>query len=197
MSGPALPLFHLVFVAGLCGAIWSVREPGPDHLGAVIRATAFTSAVPFVLAFAAAALHRLRRGPVTRWLVANRRYLGLSVAASHFWHLVAIVVLIRRYSGEGEPIPTITLVFGGAGFVALGLMAATSNDASQRRLGRAWRWLHLVGVYVLWIDFIVTYSGPVSGYFADKDPLSPFHVAMTLIFALAWMLRVVAYWAPR
>ena len=45
---------------------------------------AFTSAVPFLLAFSASALHRIRASAATRWLMANRRYLGLSVAASHF-----------------------------------------------------------------------------------------------------------------
>ena len=98
--------------------------------------------------FVTSAAHYFLRSATTRWLMANRRYLGLSVAASHFWHLVAIVALIRWYPG-GEPIATATIVFGGGGFVLLGLRAATANDASQRALGRGWRWLHKLGVYVV------------------------------------------------
>jgi sulfoxide reductase heme-binding subunit YedZ len=182
-----IPIAYLAFVGGLCAAIATTAEPGPEEVRAIIRVTAFTSAVPFLLIFTASALHHLRRSAVSRWLMANRRYLGLSVAASHFWHLIAIVVLIRLYSSGSEPIATTTLVFGTAGFVVLGLMAATSNNASQRALGRAWGWLHTVGVYILWLDFIFTYMGTAT--------IAPFHGVMTLAFAAAWTLRVLAFYA--
>jgi DMSO/TMAO reductase YedYZ heme-binding membrane subunit len=184
-----LPAGYLAFVAGICAAIATTPEPGPEEVRAVIRVTAFTSAVPFLLAFVASPLHRLRPSTLSRRLMGNRRYLGLSVAASHFWHLIAIVALVRWYGSNGEPFPTLTLAFGSAGFVLLGLMAATSNDASQRALGRAWGWLHTVGLHVVWLDFIFTYSGTAT--------VAPFHAIMTLLFAAVWMLRVVAFWAPR
>jgi len=148
-----------------------------------------TSAVPFLLVFTASSLHRLLRAAVTGWLMANRRYLGLSVAASHFWHLLAIIAFVRWYGSSGDPIPTVIVVFGSGGFVLLGLMAATSTDAAQRGLGRIWGWLHTFGAYVLWIDFIVTYSGTAT--------IAPFHAVMTLAFAAAWMLRVVAFFDAR
>jgi DMSO/TMAO reductase YedYZ heme-binding membrane subunit len=189
MTARSLPVGYLGFVGGICAAIVSVPELGPEEMRAVIRATAFTSAVPFLFAFTASTAHYFLRSATTRWLMAHRRYVGLCVAASHFWHLLAIVAFVRWYSAGGEPIPTVTLVFGGGGFVFLGLMAATSNDASQRVLGRWWSRLHTVGVYVLWIDFIVTYSGAAT--------VSPFHAVMTLVFAAAWMARVVAFMGPR
>jgi DMSO/TMAO reductase YedYZ heme-binding membrane subunit len=186
---PWLPVLYGVIVAGISAAILTTPDPGPEELRAMIRATAFTSSVAFLPAFAASALRRLRPAPLTQWLVANRRYLGLSVAASHFWHLIAIVAFVRLYSGD-NPVPRVTVVFGGAGFVFLALMAATSNDASQRALGRAWGWLHRVGLYVVWLDFIFTYMGTAT--------VSAFHAVMTLAFAAAWMLRIVAFAAtPR
>lgn len=118
--------------------------------------------------------------------MANRRYLGLSVAASHWWHLVAIVTLVNWYSTGGPGISPLTKIFGGAGFVMLGLMAITSNDASQRALGRGWRWLHLVGIWIVWLDFIFTYSGTAT--------IAPFHTVMTLLFAAAVIPRAAAYW---
>ncbi len=184
-----LPLVYLVAVAGIVSAIATTADPGPEEVRAIIRVTAFTSAVPFLLAFSAAALDRLRRTATTRWLVKNRRYLGLSVAASHFWHLLAIIVLVRTYGGSGAPIPRLTRIFGGAGFVALGAMAATSNDASQRALGRGWRWLHLAAAYLVWVDFIFTYSGTATS--------APFHTVMTLAFAAAWVARVLAFFGQR
>ena len=184
MSIRWLPVLYGLFVAGISAAIMTTADPGPEDLRAMIRATAFTSSVAFLPAFAASALRRLRPSPVTNWLVRNRRFLGLSVAASHFWHLVAIVAFVRLYS-SGQPVPQITLVFGSAGFVFLALMAATSNDASQRALGRAWDWLHKIGLYIVWLDFIFTYMGTAT--------VVPFHAVMTLSFAGAWVLRILAY----
>lgn len=189
MKGPALPVAYGLFVGGVCAAIATTPDPGAEQVRAIIRATAFTSAVPFLLVFATAPLHRLRPSAATRWLMAHRRYLGLSVAASHFWHLIAIVVLVRAFPSGGAGIAVLTKIFGGAGFVLLGLMAATSNDASQRALGRAWGWLHMVGLYVLWVDFVFTYSGTAT--------VAPFHGVMTVAFALAWMLRVLVFTTTR
>ena len=191
-----LPLVYLVLVGGAAAGIVSTRDPGPEEVRAVIRMTAFTSAVPFLLLFIASSLHRLRPSATSRWLMANRRYLGLSVAASHLWHLIAIVVFVRLY--VTEPVNRLTLVFGGAGFVFLALMAATSTDAAQRALGPWWDRLHKTGVYVVWLDFIFTYMGPVINFFAAEGPdavswLSPFHTIMTLAFATAWTLRLVTF----
>jgi DMSO/TMAO reductase YedYZ heme-binding membrane subunit len=181
-----LPIAYLAVVGGICAAIVTTPEPGAGEVRAIIRVTAFTSALPFLLVFVASPLHRLRRSRATRWLMANRRYLGLSVAASHWWHLVAIVAFVNWYSAGGPGISPLTKIFGSGGFVMLGLMAITSNDASQRALGRGWRWLHLVGIWVVWLDFIFTYSLTAT--------IAPFHALMTLLFAAAVLPRAAAYW---
>lgn len=184
-----LPIAYGLAVAGISAAIVSTPEPGLEEIRAVIRATAFTSAVPFLAVFTASSLNRLWPSAGTRWLIANRRYLGLSVAASHLWHLAAIVaflVLSPTFRAGVEPM---VLVFLGSGFVLIGLMAATSNDAAQRALGRGWSMLHTVGVYVVWLNFLFTYMGPAGA--------SPFHALMTLAFAAAWALRVFARVAVR
>jgi DMSO/TMAO reductase YedYZ heme-binding membrane subunit len=171
-------------VAGLSGALVSVPEPGAEELRAVIRATAFTSVVPFLLAFTASAVHRLHPTPAARWLVANRRYLGLSFAVSHLAHGLAILALTRiapRFAASVDPV---ALAGGSLGFVVIGLMAATSNDAAVRALGRGWRLLHTVGIYYLWFVFLFTYLGPAAG--------SPFHAVMTAVLVAAWVLRLVA-----
>jgi DMSO/TMAO reductase YedYZ heme-binding membrane subunit len=180
-----LPIAYFVVVGGICAAIATTLTPGAAEVRATIRVTAFTSALPFLLAFVARPLHRLRRSAASRWLMINRRYVGLCVAASHWWHLVAIVALVSWYSTDGPGISPLTKIFGGGGFVMLGLMAATSNDASQRALGRGWRWLHLVGMWVVWLDFIFTYKNNVT--------VAPLHAVMTLLFTAALLLRIAAF----
>jgi DMSO/TMAO reductase YedYZ heme-binding membrane subunit len=184
-----LPIAYGLFVAGVCAAIVTTRDPGLEELRALIRVTAFTSSIPFLLAFTASALHRLYQHAATRWLMTNRRYLGLSMAASHLWHLLAILAVVRASPSFGGSIPMVTVVFGGLGFALIAAMAATSNDASQRALGAAWGWLHTTGVYVVWLDFTFTYMGTAL--------IAPFHLLMTALFAAAIVLRALAWSARR
>jgi DMSO/TMAO reductase YedYZ heme-binding membrane subunit len=187
-GGPRLVGLSAVIVGGLCGALLAVPEPGPEQFRATIRVTAFTSAVLFLLAFTASALARVRPGSTTRWLLANRRYLGLSFAVSHLAHLLAIVALARSSPAFLESVKPATVVGGGLGFALIAAMAATSNDASVRLLGRGWHVLHTVGVYYLWVIFALTYSGPAR--------VSLFHAAMTLVLVAALGLRVAGRGAP-
>jgi hypothetical protein len=105
---------YTLVVAGLVSALVSVPEPGAEELRAAIRVTAFTSVVPFLLAFTASALARLRPSPATRWVVANRRYLGLSFAVSHLAHAGAIVALCLHSPSVFASISATTLAGGGS-----------------------------------------------------------------------------------
>ena len=85
-------LFALLSLTLLALSIWIAGMRGfeVDGVRMVIRFTARTSLVLFCLAFSAAALARLWPNASTRWLRRNRRYLGVSFAASHAIHAVAI-----------------------------------------------------------------------------------------------------------
>ncbi len=171
-------------VAALCGAVLSTLSPGEGELRATIRLTALTSVVFFCAAFTASALARLRPSPLTRWLLTNRRYLGLSFAVSHLAHGLAIAALQRRTDFLAGYDVT-TLAASGLAFVVIALLAATSNDAAVRWLGATnWKRLHTIGVYYLWFIFIFTYMGPAL--------ISPYHAALTLLLALALALRLAA-----
>ena len=139
----------------MCGALYLLAGGGEEGIRQPIRATARTSLVLFVLVFCASALRRWIKSDQTAWLLRNRRYLGLSVAVSHGYHL-AFILAFYWHGGLGEP-GIVTVVGGGWGFVLLFLMAATSNDASQRRLRAKWRRLHLLGMYTVWVIFVVSY----------------------------------------
>ena len=120
-----------------------------------IRATARTTAALFVVIFCASGVRRRWPGPATGWLMRNRRHLGLSAAVSHAYHLAFILALYAI--GTAEQTPAAVVAGGSFGFLMLFLMAATSNDASQRRLRRNWRRLHLLGMWTLWIIFAFSY----------------------------------------
>src|SRR5262249_60975861 len=80
MSGPRFVGVASALILGVCLALLAVEGVGEDGFRAVIRLTARTSLVLFLLAFTASAAFRARRGPATDSLLANRRYLVLSIS---------------------------------------------------------------------------------------------------------------------
>ena len=81
-------------------SVWiaGMRQFEVDGVRMVIRFTARTSLLFFCLAFSAAALARLWPNAWTRWQRRNRRYLGVTFAASHGIHAVAIAAFARHGS---------------------------------------------------------------------------------------------------
>src|SRR3954465_15695410 len=132
-------------------ALWlaSMRGFEVDGVRLVIRFTARTSLLLFCLAFAAAALHRLWPAAPTRWLLRNRRYVGLSFAVSHLIHAIAIAAFAAMapalFKDATSPA---SFIFGGIGYAFITAMAATSFDRTASAIGpRAWRLLHTCGIY--------------------------------------------------
>ena len=168
-------------VAVMTGAILAFAGTDEEGIWVVIRATARTSMVLFGLAFAASSLRRLWPNDVTRWLLANRRYLGVSFAVSHVTHLLALFA-VANWSLEtlvAKSSPT-TLVLGGIGYLFLAAMTATSFDRTAAWLGpRRWQRLHTVGGWYLWFIFFAT--------LAPRVGTSPAYAVPTL-----WMLAVLA-----
>ena len=124
-----------------------------------IDATGRCSLFLFSIAFTASSIHRFCPSSLTRWTRQNRRWIGLSFAASHFIHLALILKISLCF-----PEPFLSeqsmgqWVFGGVGYLFVFLMAITSTDKSQRWLGMThWRRLHVIGSYWLWTVFLLTY----------------------------------------
>lgn len=158
LRGPRLTLLLAVALNLMVLGVLVSGGAGEESLRRMIRWTARTSLVLFLAAFLASTLRRRFPSDASRWLVQNRRYVGLSFAVSHLLHLIAIVTLVRRFPEAFADIPWVTLVFGGGGFVVVGLMAATSSDAAVAWLGaRRWSRLHRFGLYYLWVVFAFTY----------------------------------------
>ncbi|NIU76183.1 MAG: hypothetical protein GWN71_22250, partial [Gammaproteobacteria bacterium] len=65
------------------------------------------------LAFSASGLRALWRVDATKWLLVNRRYVGVSYAVSHALHAAALVVLHRQSAEFAGSLDAVTLVGGG------------------------------------------------------------------------------------
>lgn len=183
--GWALVLWTAVIVGALVAALYAAN-PGDAGLGAGLRLTARTSLVLFLLAWSASSVNALWRRPWTKWLLANRRYLGVSFAVSHGIH--GVLIWTRAYvSGMDSAVDDLTGLAGGSlAFLFLAAMTITSFDRTAAALGRRrWKLLHTAGGY--WILFIFTAS------YAKRVPSGdPVHLAALALIALAIAVRIAA-----
>jgi hypothetical protein len=177
-----------VGIAAMTLAVLTVRGTGEQGMRSLIRASALTSLFFFSAAFSASSAQEIWRAPWSRWLLSNRRYLGVSFAVSHTIHLFAIITLARLLGDEFE-VDTVTLVAGSLAYVVLYMMTATSFDRSAAWMGRrAWLTLHRTGAYYLWFVFFVTYLPSAMS--------SAVYIPHVLILVAAMGLRAYARWAP-
>ncbi len=167
-------------------------RPNIHGLHALLRATARTSLLFFLMAFTASALWKLLPGTWTRWQLSNRRYLGLSFATSHTIHLMAIVgIALAEPQQFREDNDAFSLSIGVLAFAFIVAMAATSFDRSVNWLGaRSWKILHTVGAYYIWLTFLIV----VVTFALD----APRYWLGALILVAALFLRALARWkSPR
>jgi DMSO/TMAO reductase YedYZ heme-binding membrane subunit len=185
-------LFALLSLTLLALSIWiaGMRSFEVDGVRMVIRFTARTSLVLFCLAFAGTALARLWPNGWTRWLRRNRRYLGVSFAASHAIHAVAILAFaVMDPVGYAAATSIASYIFGGVGYTFIIAMTATSFDRTASALGaRTWRRLHIAGGYYLLFQFMVS--------FGKRIPDMPLYALFLIPLLAVFVLRMIAM-APR
>jgi len=177
-----------LLLAAMAVYFLSIHGGDADGIRLVIRATARTSLVLFVLAFTASAMVDLLPNGATRWQRSNRRYLGVSFAVSHLIHLIAIVSLAVLDKALFWQLTNLgTIVLAGTAYLFIAAMAATSFDRTAAWLGpRKWRLLHLVGGWYIWISFAVAIG--------KRVPLDRFYWPMAALVFAAGVVRLAAMW---
>jgi DMSO/TMAO reductase YedYZ heme-binding membrane subunit len=178
-------------LASLCIWIAGMRQFEVDGVRMVIRFTARTSLLFFCLAFGAAALAQLWPNAWTRWQRRNRRYLGVTFAASHGIHAFAIACFATMDpAGYAAATSIASYIFGGIGYAFITAMAATSFDRTATAIGpRAWRALHLTGGYYLCFQFMVS--------FGKRVPDMPLYGLFLLPLLAVIALRLIAMASSR
>jgi DMSO/TMAO reductase YedYZ heme-binding membrane subunit len=186
-------LFAVLALTLLALSVWIAGMRGfeVDGVRMVIRFTARTSLLFFCLAFGAAALARLWPNAFTRWQRRNRRYLGVTFAASHGIHLVAIAAFaVMDPAGYAAATSLSSYIFGGIGYAFIIAMTATSFDRTAKTLGAAaWRRLHLIGGYYLLFQFTVS--------FGKRIPDMPLYTLFLIPLVAVFVLRMVSMAAAR
>ncbi len=149
----------------------------------LLRATARSSLLLFLLAFGATSAHAVLRNSASAWAVKNRRYLGVSFAISHFIHLGFIVWLARAYPDPFFSNTGLSFwLVGGSAYVFTALMTITSFPAPRLWLGeQKWSLLHTTGGYLILFVFFQAY---VPKAFLGDVFRMPFAAAILLVVGL-------------
>ena len=147
----------------------------------------------FLLTFSASSLQRLFPSAPSRWLVINRRYIGLAFATACGWQLATISMLGWRFPDVLAEFHSNSFQFVEDVFFAIiALMTLTSFDAIKRHISStAWRRLHKTGIYVVAALFTANFAGIVM-----RAPDSKY-IAIAMAFAAAWFLRGIVWWQHR
>lgn len=162
-----------------------------ESLIAMLTFTARVSLLIFLLIFVARPLRQLVANDTTRWLVSQRRYLGIAFAAVHTVHLALIAWRFSTIPGLEYPLPA--ALVGGTTYLLMYALLITSFDAPARALGsKNWRRLHKTGLYFIGFIFAQTQI-PES-----IDQLTePRRLIFIVLIAAAIVIRLTAYLAMR
>lgn len=156
-----------LFIGAVCGltAVALAVVVGQNSSEQALLAARWTAraALPLFLAtYLASSLARLCRNDLTRVILSRRRQWGLGFTLAHTIHLAALAVNVLIFGPSREPE---TLVGGGLAYAFIYMMALTSNNRSQKFLGKYWKWLHRIGIHYIWTIFAISYASRI----ADPD----------------------------
>ena len=182
---PLVGVASVAILALVLAAIAITPDTG-EAAARTVRLTARTSVTLFLAAFTAAALFRLWPHAWTRWQRSNRRFLGVAFGVSHGVHLAAIFWMQHVQPVEfAQRVNAITWIGGGLAYVFIAAMTATSFDRTAQMIGpRAWKILHTVGSYYIWLIFANSYIG--------RALAMPEYIPAAALVVLALGLRMAA-----
>lgn len=164
----------------------------PDDISSMIQFSVRCSVPWLYLAFAASSLKILLPGPFSRWLLRNRKNIGLCFAAGMAWQAFFILWMVGGYfSYYVEDVYLLEdLVIQVPAYMFLIAMTLTSFRRWSSRISpRQWKLLHKSGIYFIWVTVWTTYWYEL--YYYDDIQLIDYIYYWAGL--LAYGLRVVAW----
>ena len=145
----------------------------------------------FTVSFVASSIHYFLSNSLTSFIRNNRRHIGLSFALAHTIHLVALTSFFVTTNQNPD---IVTVLGGGLAYLAMYIMAFTSNDNAVRKIGfKRWKLIHKLGANYIAFIFAFTYLGRLT-----KEEFSS--VEFNLLFSIiigAFALRVLYFFRTR
>ncbi len=192
------PLYYLVAVftfAAIGVGLLITGISTPEATVSMIRLSVQLASPWIFLAFVARPLAQLYPGNLSKWLLRNRRYMGLCFAAGFAWQAVFIAVLLALYPDYYWQVlhNTTDLVLRMLSYLLLLALTITSFYPVRRAMQpHSWRMLHLAGIWYFWAAIWVSYTeGLLNG---DTRIIAIFYVIAGLAVLTA---RLAAYLTNR
>jgi hypothetical protein len=177
-------LFLLASVLSISLVGWS-----EDGFRLSIRASARIAVIFFCLAFGASSLHYFIKNDFTKWLLSNRKYLGVTFAVIHLIHLLTLVILQFTFHPIFEIAAGISLIGGGlAYFFTIGMLITSFTQYKFLLPGKAWSIFHTMGGYWIWFIFVRTYSRAI---FREEYTLMPLWIMLIVVILLRIIKRIL------
>ena len=182
------PLFFLIAAvtfAAMVTAYLLIGVDTPEPAVNIIRLSVQLASPWVFLAFVARPMTQLFPGNLSKWLLRNRRYFGLSFAAGFGWQAVFIGVLLALHNAYywKEMHNDIDLLLRMASYVFLVALTITSFYPVRRKMRpEHWRWLHLVGIWYFWAAIWVSYT---------EQALSQNAKTIDVVFAVLGLLALI------
>lgn len=159
MNGWKLTGLATLLLIAAFGSIVSAYGTDEHGLRVLVRATARISFLVFLPVYVASSVRRLWPNDFTRWLLRNRRHLGVSFFVAHMLHLDAILML-SVLLGDAFVWEPVSVVFGGLAYVLVTAMALTSSKRAVAWLGpKRWARLHRFGIHYVAFIWLFQWLG--------------------------------------
>lgn len=191
-EGWALLGVFIVVILVMTVCVLGLNGIGEIGVRALIRATARSSLVLFCAAYAATALVYFWPSGATRWLIRNRRAIGLGFAVSHAIHYAAVYAVSQidpeqffveegRSLTDGVTLLTVFMLF---------VMVVLSLDWTQEWVGRrVWHSVHWITSAGFWIAFMSSYG--------DRAVTDLDYLPYAFVLVMTMGLRIAAFFAKR
>ncbi|WOH36761.1 hypothetical protein RI844_15490 [Thalassotalea fonticola] len=164
-----------------------------EDISAMIQFTVRCSVPLLYFSFVASAYHALFPGVFSRWLLRNRKFIGVAYSAAMAWQLLFIVWLVTIF--QEHYINNVYLfsdiIIQLPGYIILFAMTVTSFNFGRKAISpMQWRILHKWGIYFLWATVWSTYWYELFYYVGIDQPID--YVFYWCGF-IVWALRMTAW----
>ncbi|MFT4614079.1 MAG: DMSO/TMAO reductase YedYZ heme-binding membrane subunit [Bacteroidia bacterium] len=155
-------------------------------------------AIPFIyIVVAASSLQTLYPSVFSRWLLRNRKYVGLCFAVAMAWqglYIFIISTFFREYYFEKIYVLR-DEIEGTVGYIFLSLMVLTSFQVTRKKITqKQWKLIQQGGIYILWAYPFSVYWWNL--YYYEGPPLLHDYIFYWAGF-IAFALRIAAWGKKR
>lgn len=187
IQGPKTSVLLVTLVTLICLAILLIGGFSEPSVNLVLIFTARAAFVLFVIAFSASSIYYFYKSDACKWLIQNRRYIGITFGLVWGMHFLAIALKVGLYPKTLVGAFDLNSVLSGGNLLAtVLLLTITSSDYVMRRVRPVlWKAVHVSGSFYIFYRFWLN-------YYSSAEYESIYYVAI-VVLALSGSLKFAKY----